>query len=203
MVSTSELQRSCGPFRGKPSGRRFSRRWSSRVWYDPQTTSPLTKEVHWPPTHEERRSRTWHVAGLMPCTRILRSLTARGATPAPSCRPIGLDAHDRAPYVAPTHQAERARTVPGARPSMPSCVHCGQSDDVGLFDVRRSDGHIERQWWSLQCAWIHRRLGHDIAPSPRWIERAALQRLPPRDLLTPRPIAIERRSGTDRRVRTA
>ena len=70
MVSTSELQRSCGPFRGKPSGRRFSRRWSSRVWYDPQTTSPLTKEVHWPPTHEERRSRTWHVAGMMPCTCI-------------------------------------------------------------------------------------------------------------------------------------
>jgi hypothetical protein len=86
---------------------------------------------------------------------------------------------------------------------MPSCVHCGQLDDVGLFEVRRSDGRIDREWWSLQCAWIHRRLGHDITRSPTWVERASLQRLPPRDLLKPTPITIERRSGVDRRVRSA
>jgi hypothetical protein len=87
---------------------------------------------------------------------------------------------------------------------MERCASCEQAFAVRLFDVRL-DGHIRRYWWCPPCAFAEQRRGVDVEPSPVWIERAALKRLPVKELVheparaSGRALPERRRTRLDRR----
>ena len=89
---------------------------------------------------------------------------------------------------------------------MEPCVSCERVYSVRLFDVR-IDGHIHRYWWCPACAFAAHRRG-DVAQSPAWIERAALNQLPVKELLlesdraSSRTVTERRQGGLDRRRRS-
>ena len=65
---------------------------------------------------------------------------------------------------------------------MERCASCEQAFAVRLFDVRIG-GRIRRSWWCPACAFAEQRRGINVEPSPAWIERAALNRLPVKELV--------------------
>jgi hypothetical protein len=87
---------------------------------------------------------------------------------------------------------------------MERCASCEQAFAVRLFDVR-IDGDIRRYWWCPACAFAEQRRGIDVEPAPAWIERAALKRLPVKELVreaergSGRSLAERRQSRLDRR----
>jgi hypothetical protein len=87
---------------------------------------------------------------------------------------------------------------------MERCASCEQAFAVRLFDVRL-DGGIHRYWWCPACAFAQQRRGIDVEPSPAWIERAALKRLPVKELVREaeripgRAVAERRQTRHDRR----
>ena len=87
---------------------------------------------------------------------------------------------------------------------MERCASCEQAFAVRLFDVR-IDGQIHRYWWCPACAFAQQRSGIDVEPSPAWIDRAALKRLPVKELhrdserVPGSPVSERRQSRLDRR----
>jgi hypothetical protein len=114
-----------------------------------------------------------------------------------------IDSAARASYVAPTHHAINTQTA-GSHVRMERCASCEQAFAVRLFDIR-IDGQLHRYWWCPACAFAQQRGGMNVEPSPAWIERAALKRLPVKELVrdpervSSRPVAERRRSRFDRR----
>jgi hypothetical protein len=80
---------------------------------------------------------------------------------------------------------------------VPTCATCGGSDEPRLYEVP-GEG---RQWWCVDCAFFHRRLGVEATLAPAWVERAALGQLPwkPVDATRDRLVFSGRRL-TDRRA---
>lgn len=64
---------------------------------------------------------------------------------------------------------------------MQCCASCGVPHDVRLYEIE-TDDQFERRWWCRECYFRERRLGLDIDLAPAWIERAALHRLPTKEL---------------------
>jgi hypothetical protein len=82
---------------------------------------------------------------------------------------------------------------------MAVCATCGGTEDVRLYERRDAPGE-QRAWWCVDCCYFAVRLsGIALDPVPRWIERAALNELPPKPVDDPldRPVAFGRRA-TDR-----
>jgi hypothetical protein len=92
--------------------------------------------------------------------------------------------------------SERANTG-RERNDMPSCTTCGGTEDVHLYE-RHDDRYEPRTWWwCVDCSYFAIRL-NGIAANPvaGWVERAALDGLPPKPLDVPR----DRRSSAGRRA---
>jgi hypothetical protein len=79
-----------------------------------------------------------------------------------------------------------------------------------LFDVLNDDRPI-RVWWCAECAIDARRQRRTFEPAPAWIERAALRKLPVKEIPDPARssgvpttktpwIGVERRRGERRRT---
>jgi hypothetical protein len=65
------------------------------------------------------------------------------------------------------------------------CAGCGRSSDLRLYEIQIGDD-VERRWWCLECRFSARRRGVIAEPAPAWIERAALRRLPLKELVPAR-----------------
>jgi hypothetical protein len=61
------------------------------------------------------------------------------------------------------------------------CASCGLTPAVHLYDLR--DGGVPRHVWRcVECATFERGLGSDLVIAPVWIERAARNQLPVKEL---------------------
>ncbi len=92
--------------------------------------------------------------------------------------------------------SERA-TTGRERSQMPTCTTCGGTEDVHMYE--RHDPRYEPRtwWWCVDCSYFAIRLNGIAAdPVARWVERAAIDGLPPRPLDAPR----ERRVSAGRRA---
>jgi hypothetical protein len=66
---------------------------------------------------------------------------------------------------------------------MQCCASCGTTQDLRLYEVRNGND-VDRRWWCPECCFSAHRRGLILAPSPVWIERAALRQLPMKPLET-------------------
>lgn len=64
---------------------------------------------------------------------------------------------------------------------MQCCASCGLTSAVRLYHLG-DRGRLRRAWLCNECAVVERELGVDVAPAPVWIERAALNLLPVKEL---------------------
>ena len=63
------------------------------------------------------------------------------------------------------------------------CAGCGRSSDLRLYEIQIGND-VERRWWCQECRFSARRRGVVAEPAPVWIERAALRRLPLKELVS-------------------
>jgi len=71
---------------------------------------------------------------------------------------------------------------------MQRCTTCGKTENLRLY-ILAGGSHLQRRWWCPACWFSARRLGVNAELAPVWIERAALNQLPTKSLVTGYPSA--------------
>jgi hypothetical protein len=84
---------------------------------------------------------------------------------------------------------------------MPACSTCGGTDDVHLYKPRDVLVEPRSWWWCVDCSHYALRLNGIAADRvARWVEYAALHKLPAKPVETPRDRRVSTgRRATDRR----